>query len=86
VGDECLIGMGAIVLDGVVLGARCLVGAGALLTGGKSYPEGSLILGSPARLVRVLSPEEQADLPHWAIKYLPVARAHSQLQRQCIKG
>jgi len=80
VGDECLIGMGAIVLDGVVLGARCLVGAGALLTGGKIYPDGSLILGAPAKLVRTLTPEEQADLPHWALKYLPVARAHSHLR------
>ncbi|WP_237476793.1 gamma carbonic anhydrase family protein [Lichenibacterium dinghuense] len=54
VGDNSLIGMGAIVLNGARIGANCLVGAGALVTENKSFPDGSLIVGSPARAVRQL--------------------------------
>ncbi len=79
VGDDCLIGMGAIILDGVCLGSRCLVGAGALITPGKSYPNGSLILGHPAKIVRTLTKQEQLELSHWAQKYIPVAQAHNHL-------
>jgi carbonic anhydrase/acetyltransferase-like protein (isoleucine patch superfamily) len=52
VGDESLIGMGAIVLDGAKIGANCLVGAGALVLAGKEFPDNSVILGSPAKAVR----------------------------------
>jgi len=54
VGDDCLIGMGAVVLSGAVIGKESVVGAGALVTEGKSFPPRSLILGSPARAVRTL--------------------------------
>lgn len=54
VGDGSLIGMGAIVLNGARIGAGCLVGAGALVTEGKEFPDGWLIVGSPARAVRQL--------------------------------
>lgn len=54
VGDNSLIGMGAVVLNGARVGANCLVGAGALVTENKSFPDGSLIVGSPARAVRTL--------------------------------
>ncbi len=54
IGDGVLIGMGAIVLNGVRIGAHCLVGAGALLTEGKTFPERSLIVGTPARAIRTL--------------------------------
>jgi len=54
VGDDCLIGMGAIVLNGAVIGKESIVGAGALVTEGKSFPARSLILGSPAKAVRTL--------------------------------
>lgn len=70
VGDECLIGMGAIILDGAEIGAQSLVGAGATVTGRMKVPPGSLVLGSPARIVKALSPEERADLKHWADKYV----------------
>ena len=56
VGDNVLIGMGAIVLNHAVIGDDCLVGAGALVTEGKTFPPGSLIVGSPARAVRQLDP------------------------------
>lgn len=69
IGDETLIGMGAILLDGVTVGRQCLVGAGALITGGTEIPDGSLVLGSPARVVRALSPAERDALPRWAEAY-----------------
>ena len=58
VGDRCLIGMGAIILDGAVLGDDCMVGAGALVTGKTNAPAGSLLLGSPAKVVKELTPEQ----------------------------
>lgn len=57
IGDNSLIGMGAIVLNGARIGANSLVGAGALVTEGKEFPDGSLIVGTPARAVRTLDAE-----------------------------
>ncbi len=62
VGDECLIGMGAVLLDGVEVGSGSVVAAGALLPPGKKYPPNSLILGSPAKVVRQIEPEEKTKL------------------------
>lgn len=70
VGDECLIGMGATILDGAEIGAQSIVGANALVTGGTKVPPGSLVLGSPAKVVRPLKPEERAGLKWWAEKYV----------------
>ena len=78
VGDACLIGMKATVLDGARIGARSIVGAGALVTKGTEVPEGSLVLGAPAKVVRSLSEEEQEALPEWAEKYVVVAREHKR--------
>jgi len=58
VGEESLIGIGAIVLNGARIGRNCLVGAGALITEGKTFADGSMIVGAPARTVRPLTPEE----------------------------
>ncbi len=74
VDDECLIGMGAVVLDGAEIGARSIIGANALVTVGAKIPPGSLVLGSPGKVVRSLSPEEQAGIRHWALKYVENAR------------
>jgi carbonic anhydrase/acetyltransferase-like protein (isoleucine patch superfamily) len=74
IADEVLVGMGAIVLDGAEIGARSIIGAGALVTQGKKFPPGSLILGSPAKVVRTLSLDEQADIKKWAEKYVAVSR------------
>ena len=60
IGNSCLIGMGAIVLNGAVLGDNCVVGAGAVVTGKMNAPAGSVLLGSPARIVKQVSPEMQA--------------------------
>ena len=70
IGDECLIGMGAVVLDGVEVGEQSLIGAKALVTQGMKIPPGSLVLGSPAKIVKQLTPEQRADLKHWALKYV----------------
>lgn len=74
--DEVLVGMGAIVLDGAVIGERSIIGAGALVTGGTVIPPGSLVLGSPAKVVRTLSPEEQAKVRSWADKYVVQSRKY----------
>ena len=78
IADEVLVGMGAIILDGAEVGARSIIGAGALVTGGKKIPPGSLVLGSPAKVVRTLSPEEQAGIRVWAEKYVALARAYRE--------
>ena len=70
IGDECLIGMGAVVLDGAVIGEQCLIGARALVTQRMQIPAGSLVMGSPAKVVRALTPEERSGLKHWAEKYV----------------
>ena len=61
IADHSLIGMGAIVLNGARIGSNCLVGAGALITEGKSFPDGSLIVGAPARVLRPVN-EKAAQL------------------------
>jgi carbonic anhydrase/acetyltransferase-like protein (isoleucine patch superfamily) len=70
VGDECLVGMGAVILDGAVIGRQCLIGAKALVTPGTNIPEGSLVLGAPAKVVRALTEQERGDLRRWAEKYV----------------
>lgn len=70
VGENSLIGIGAVVLNGARIGRNCLVGAGALVTEGKEFPDGSLIIGSPAKAVRELSPEQIAGLKLSALHYV----------------
>jgi len=77
IGDECLIGMGATVLDGAKIGARSIVGANALVPQRFTCPPGSMVYGSPAKVVRALSEEEQRGLRAWAEKYVVVARTHA---------
>ena len=74
VGDESLIGIGAVVLNGAKIGRNCLVGAGSLVTEGKEFPDGSMILGSPARVVRQLTPEQIEGLRQSARSYVANAR------------
>ncbi len=78
--DECLIGMGATVLDGARVGARSLVGANSLVPQGMIVPPGSMVYGSPAKVVRALTADEQAGLKRWAEKYVAVAKAHAGLK------
>ncbi len=82
IGDESLIGIGAIVLNGARIGRHCLVGAGALVTEGKEFPDGSMIIGSPARVVRQLTPEQIEGLRWSARHYVDNARRFRQGLRQ----
>ncbi len=74
IGDGSLIGIGAVVLNGAKIGKGCIVGAGALVTEGKEFPDGSMIIGSPAKAVRELTPEQQAGLALSAQHYVENAR------------
>jgi carbonic anhydrase/acetyltransferase-like protein (isoleucine patch superfamily) len=76
VGNEVLVGMGAIVLDGAEIGARSIIGAGTVVTGGKTFPPGSLILGTPAKVVRTLTLDEQAGIRVWADRYVTLSREY----------
>lgn len=72
--DEVLIGMGAIILDGAEIGARSIIGANALVTLGTKIPPGSLVLGSPAKVKRALTLEEQKDIARWAWSYVETSK------------
>jgi len=74
--DEVLVGMGSIVMDGTEIGSRSIIGAGALVTMGTKIPPGSLVLGSPARVVRALSSKEQRSLKGWAENYVKLSRRY----------
>lgn len=76
--DECLIGMGATVMDGAVIGHNSIVGAGALVTPRTQIPPGSLVVGSPAKVKRALSADEQAKIKDWAAKYVKVSAGHKK--------
>lgn len=79
--DECLIGMGATILDRARIGTRSIVGANALVKQDFTCPPGSLVVGAPAKVVRTLTSEEQAGLRPWAEKYVEVSRAHAARQQ-----
>ena len=74
IGDDSLIGIGAIVLNGARIGKGCLVGAGALVTEGKEFADGSMIIGSPAKAVRNLTPEQLQGLRWSADHYVANAQ------------
>jgi len=76
IGDEVLVGMGTVILDGAVIGAQSIIGAKSLVTGGTVIPPGSLVLGSPAKVVRALSEEERSKVKDWALKYVKVSRQY----------
>ena len=83
IGDRVIIGMGATVLDGAVIGSDCLIGAGALVTGKMNAPDGSLIVGAPAKVVRELTEKERASLVANAELYYQKSleyRAHAARQ------
>jgi carbonic anhydrase/acetyltransferase-like protein (isoleucine patch superfamily) len=74
VGDDSLIGIGAVVLNGAKIGKGCLVGAGSLVTEGKEFPDGSMIMGTPAKVVRQLTPEQLQGLRDSARHYVANAQ------------
>jgi carbonic anhydrase/acetyltransferase-like protein (isoleucine patch superfamily) len=80
--DDCLIGMGAIVLNGAVIGQGSLVAAGAVVKEGMVVPPGSLVAGIPAKVLREVTPEQQASFRKNALDYVACAQAH----RKAIKS
>jgi carbonic anhydrase/acetyltransferase-like protein (isoleucine patch superfamily) len=74
IGDGSLIGMKSVILNGAKIGRNCLVGANSLVTEGKEFPDGSMILGSPAKVVRALTPEQIAGLARPANHYVENAK------------
>ena len=84
IGDETLIGMGAIVLNGAKIGKNCLIGAGALVTQNAVIPDGSMVIGSPAKVKRPLTEEEMASVRQSAADYV---RDHVEyLFSPCVVG
>ena len=74
--DEVLVGMGAIILDGAYVGERSIIGANATVKQGMEIPPGSMVLGTPAKVVRALSEEEQAAIKTWALRYVRLSREY----------
>ena len=74
IGDNSMVGMGAVVLTGAKIGKNCLIGAGAVVTGKMDAPDGSMILGSPAKVVREVSPEMQAEIAKDGALYIELAQ------------
>ncbi len=79
IGDESLIGMGAILMNGCEIGRQCVIGAGALVTQNTKIPDGSLVVGSPAKVVRQLTEEEKAHFRENALSYVEEGRAQHAL-------
>ena len=78
IGDNVLVGMGAILLNGARVGDDCIIGAGALVTGKMDAPPGSMLLGSPAKVVRTLTAEEIAGNRKSAQGYLSLAKRYQE--------
>ena len=76
VGHRCLVGLGAVVLDGVEIADECLIGAGSLVTPGTKGPPRSLVMGSPAKVVRALRTDELAHLEQSALNYVEHAASY----------
>ena len=76
IGDGSLIGIGAVILNGAKIGKNCLVGAGALVTEGKEFPDGSMILGTPAKAVKELTTEQIAGIHDIAGRYVKNAQRY----------
>lgn len=77
IGDNCLIGIQSVLLNGARIGRDCIVGAGALVTEGKAFPDGVLIVGTPAKVVRALTPEQIARLRASAAHYVLQQQRHA---------
>ena len=76
IGDECMIGMGAIIMNGAAIGNHCIVAAGSIVTENKIFPDGSLILGSPAKVIRSITEAEMQQIRDNAEAYVQLAQQH----------
>ena len=78
--DEVLVGMGSIILDGAHVGTRSIIGANATVKGGMVIPPGSMVLGTPAKIVRTLTAAEQDEIKMWALRYVRLSREYLQVR------
>lgn len=78
IGNETLIGMGATILDGAKIGNQCVIGACALVTKGTVIPDGSVVMGVPAKIVKTMDLKARSKIRDWATKYLEVAQTHKE--------
>ncbi len=76
IGSCCIIGMGTTILDGASIGSNCIVGANSLITSGKSIPEGVLVMGAPAKVVRALTEAEIESIRHSTEGYVKLSRQY----------
>jgi len=84
VGEGSLIGINAVVLNHAVVGKNCLIGANTLVAEGKKIPDGSLVVGSPARVLRPLTPEEIASVNGIAHHYVEKSRQYREQLQPCV--
>lgn len=77
--DNCLIGMGSIIMDGAKIGRDSIVGAGSVVTKGKQFPPQSLILGNPAKFVRTLNKTEITEIENSAIRYVEFKNQYNKV-------
>jgi len=77
-GDNSLISINAVILNGAKIGKNCLRGANSLVTEGKEIPEGSLVMGTPAKVIKTLTPEQQAELIQSAESYVERSKLFKQ--------
>jgi len=82
IGAGSLIGMGAIILNSVEIGEGCIIGAGALLTEGKKIPPRSVVLGSPAKIIRKVTDEEIESIQRNAVRYIEKAQSARAMQAE----
>ena len=82
IGDGSLVGIQSVVLNGARIGQNCIVGAGSLVTSGKEFPDGVLIVGSPAKVVRELTAEQIAGLKASAAHYVAQQQRHAQRRKR----
>lgn len=78
--DEVLVGMGSVILDGAHVGTRSIIGANATVKGGMVIPPGSMVLGTPAKIVRTLSEAEQDEIKMWALRYVRLSREYLKVR------
>jgi carbonic anhydrase/acetyltransferase-like protein (isoleucine patch superfamily) len=82
IGDGSLIGIGAVILNGAQIGKNCLVGAASLVTEGKEFPDGAMILGSPAKVVKMLTPDQISGMKEIADRYVQNAQRYQKTLKQ----
>jgi carbonic anhydrase/acetyltransferase-like protein (isoleucine patch superfamily) len=83
IGDGSLIGIGSVVLNGAKIGKGCLIGAGSLITEGKEIPDGSVVMGAPGKVVRIVSEQQQSILRMSALHYVENWKRYSEHLQRC---